>query len=588
MNPFANMIPSLQSSIALIRRYPERVFGILLAVNALAYLLTMPYWIPVDAVVLQDQGAAFLDWRTTGESMLYQNDHYFLKTGILYLVPVLLESSYRFFDSMAGPRLMNILGLTLTGLMVWRWSLLRFRKVWISYIAACAVLFEPILTICLRGGERVDYIAFALLFTSLWMLEKSRQALREKSRNGWLAGCGFFFVAAGSAWTTTYTSGPFLAVYALDIAAEQRWTCRIYAKRILSGLSGVLAAYILLTMPLWSHFSQSLEDSIVSLNFAANPIQDEIDLLVETGFPAMVTLAKRSPVIFFIPLFAFLFSWKCSDVSVVTDKLQTKTFSQTNADTQRTSTVVGAADSTSLPQGFRLATIHGNRAYRANGWWRSVVSWLVERRRPLFYMVALLLILAVMSRTIFYESRILYLLPIMIFLLCQLLVDISRIRNVWLVWGMLILVVVPTVYNGSRVLGYTISTLADHSNCDMDRFCREFESTIPRGCCVATHVWHLYPPSRANGWHLYSSTYFDSTAILQNPDVEYAIWMPDYQNKSEQFYSGLKANGFHYVTTIEYQYHRPHGLAKLYRTGARYCGYYEVWKRPKATPKDGE
>lgn len=567
------LVHSLSSFVALVHRYPGRVFGILLAINALAYSLTMHYWIPVDAVVLQDQGAAFLDWRTTGESMLYQNNHYFLKTGILYLVPVLLESSYRFFDSMAGPRLLNILGLTLTGLMVWRWSLLRFRKVWISCIAACAVLFEPILTVCLRGGERVDYIAFALLFTSFWMLEKCRQASCEKCRNRWLAGCGFFFVMAGFTWTTAYTSGPFLAVYALDMAIEQRWTWRIYVRRILSGLSGVLAAYILFTMPLWSHFSQSIDDSVASCKFAANPIHDEIDLLVETGFPAMITLAKRSPVIFLIPLFAFLFPWKRT-ANAVTMPPQMESGSTISV---KSRPALPANDSVLVKDDS--ATV--SRENRPHSVWSIGISWIAERKKTSLYAAALLLILAVMSRTLFYESRILYLLPMMIFLLCQLLVEIAHIRYKWIVWVCLLIVIVPTLYNGFRVLGYTISTLADHSNCDMDRLCREFEPTIPRGSCVATHVWHLYPPARASGWHLYSSTYFDSTAILRNPDVEYAIWMPGYQNKSEQFYSGLKTNGFQYVTTIEYPYHKPHGLAKLYRTGARYCGYYEIWRRPK-------
>ncbi len=558
----AEQMRPLGRTRSLLRRHPLLSLWGVLFLHFVIGLATQKYWNAHDAVVYIDQGETFLNGSQSGPSLLYTNPHHFIQIGFHYLGTAFQVISYRIFDDILGPHLISLIAISLVTILVWHWAYLRSGRVQTAYLCALAILFEPILHKSIYGN-RLDIYAFFWGFVAFWMFERVRHTPRSWAQDGYFFGIGFCYVTACFVWMTSLIWGPFGLAYAIDIALEKRWKFITYVRRFGWALLGVLVATVLITSPLWSRWSQVVYETVVGFSFAANPPWSLSDHATLTR---CLHLVIRSPILLLPWL---VFALRRPNSSILMD-------SHLCSD-----------------QPHRLSSTTDERPPCQSRLW--------------LYGVAIGVAICGIFRTFVYPFRVLYLVPMMLFLLHELITRIcetnegctdenhtneARTNDSRTDQLERYRLPSPRTYSFRRIFTYVLIGMIGIQTVDVcqnahklyrqrayrssDWVVDAFREVGITQCSVAIHSWHLYLVGRKLDWKMYSSSYFNPADVLQIPEVEYAILEPD-GDQSEAFRQGLLDQKFEYVTTLCF----PMSSDQTYldNTRSSHYGPYELWRR---------
>ena len=531
-------------------------------------LATQKYWNSHDAVVYIDQGEAFLNGSQSGPSLLYTDPYHFIQIGLPYLGTVFQVISYRIFDDILGPHLVSLIAISLVTMLVWHWAYLRSGRVQTAYLCALAILFEPILHKSIYGN-RLDIYAFFWGFVAFWLFERVRHTSCSWAQNGYFFGIGFYYVTACFVWMTSLIWGPFGLAYAIDIALEQRWKFTTYVRRFGWTLLGVLMATVLITSPLWSRWSQVIHETFVGFSFAANPPWSLSDHATLTR---CLHSLIRSPILL-LPWFVFAL--------------------------RRPNSSLLMAPHLCSDQSHKLSPTTNERPPCERPPCQSRRLWL--------YGVAIGVAICGIFRTFVYPFRVLYLVPMMLFLLHELITRIcetnedhtdknhtneahtpdSRTDSLQRYPFR-----APRTHQFGKIFTYVLIGMIGFQTVDFfqnahklyrqrayrssDWVVNAFREIGVTQCPVAIHSWNLYLIGRKLDWKMYSSSYFNPADVLQIPEVEYAILEPD-GDQSETFRQGLLDQKFEYVTTLSFP--MSSDQTHLDNTRRAHYGPYELWRR---------
>lgn len=224
---------------------------------------------------------------------------------LCYIGCLIQETAYRAAEgAMAGPRISTLIGAVVAAVALRSWLLAAGISPWITLVAACGFLWDPLVVAGYRGA-RVDVWCMAFMLWALWCIRRSYQSQR---RIPLLIVAGTLITVSGLTWVSAILLLP-LVLFELHVSASVSRT--MFGKRIhqlfpvgfvgstlVVGLSAA-AAMLLLLLPYHGIIGTMLADLRSGVDRTVPHEQNEL-LAHVWAIPRLFLMSPWLPLIAFV------------------------------------------------------------------------------------------------------------------------------------------------------------------------------------------------------------------------------------------------------------------------------------------------
>ncbi|WP_197036064.1 hypothetical protein [Fischerella sp. PCC 9605] len=230
-----------------------------------------------------------------------------------YLGATLQELAFRASNlSIIGPRLASLIGGMIAATALLGWLLSRQTPKSMAWLLALVFLLEPIFVQSYRGA-RVDCWAFALCFSSCWMLRLAMARIQNAQTFTWLVALAGSLTAANIfVWPSAFLLYPLVILELVELiwrvqALRRDWKTSLW-QIIAFALGGGITA-TLLVIPIWQQLTVTLSDLRVIAS-GDSTLRERSSLLTEiiNTLKGVLSTYKTNPLLPIIALIGVIFS----------------------------------------------------------------------------------------------------------------------------------------------------------------------------------------------------------------------------------------------------------------------------------------